>query len=228
MELMKKLSMPPAVAAKPASWVNTYINLRNSSFAITTTATLLLAAVTPAQAGPVGFSNPRINGVLLETDAVGTTPLITSNDGSFTFTMEVFNQNPSQSATDTFQGTFSAPSPGSTLPQPGNFNLNYSGNASANNPQLLSYNFNYNSPGQYNGTLTGNFVNSNPDFDSVAQINGRGDGVLDTEAPTFGFTLSTPVPFEPSPTLGLLILGAAWGGVQWTKQKLGSKKKIKA
>ncbi|HEY9690700.1 MAG TPA: hypothetical protein V6D15_00675 [Oculatellaceae cyanobacterium] len=183
---------------------------------LATTATLVLAGVTPAQAQLVGFSDVRINGTPLEVGGSLTNPTITSSDGAFTVTANLYNANGAASPSpDTFFLNFFDTNPNqSPLAPPANFSQTYTGGGTLANPQTVSYSFNYNTPGTLNGALTAGFNNSNPDYD-VDQ-----NGTFDSNGRFFTYTLqSQAVPFEPSPTLGLLLLGGIWGVTSQVKKK---------
>lgn len=181
---------------------------------LATTASLVLAGVNPAQAQNVGFSNVRINGIALETGGNLTSPTITSSNGEFTVTANLYNANGVASVTpDTFFLNFFDTNPNqSPLNPPANFTQTYTGGATLASPETVAYTFSYNTVGTFDGALTAGFNNSNPDYD-VDQ-----NGTFDSNGRFYTYRLEA-VPFEPSPTLGLLLLGGIWGVNSHLKKK---------
>ncbi len=188
---------------------------------LATTAGLVLTGVNPAQAQLVGFSDVRINNTPLEVAGNLTNPTITSSNGSFTVTANLYNANGAAlpaNFQDTFRLAFFDTNPNSSpLAPPSPFMQTYTGGGTLANPQQVSYTFNYNTPGTLNGAVTAGFDTSNPDYDV------NKDGTFDSNDSNgrfFTYTLqSQAVPFEPSPTLGLLLLGGIWGATSQLKKK---------
>lgn len=217
MNTLTNLSISTA-SLRSASYIHKYFNL--CSLTLATTATLLLASVTSAQAAAV-FTNARVNGVFLETDGVPTNPTIFSDNGQFKFEFDAYTVNAPINQSDILTGTFyQDATQTSTLPKPTDFSIAYTGNNTFQNPAVLSHTITYNTSGTFTGSLQADFANSSPDYDITPA-----NGTPDSNGRGFAFTLATPVPFEPSPTMGLFMLGAAWGAAaHLKKQKLGISK----
>ena len=242
MNTRQKLSMATAGATLlPASWLHGAIKLCTSKLKLTTTVALLLAAVTPVQAAGIGFRNVTLNGVALEDPNGLTFPTITSPNGMFTFQVEVFNvgdtppdPNLERIIKDIFAGKFYQSS-GSTLNPPTDFSILYRGLGTPENPDLLTYTFNFGTAGTLVGALRTNFLDTGIDYDLPGDI----DGIPDTDGRGFGFSLvsqntavsllengvvsvpfssATAIPFNSSTALGLLIV-SAWGAAYKLKKQ---------
>ncbi len=219
---------------KPTTKIDRHLSLSNSSLALTAAVTLLVAGVMPAQAQVVGFSNVRINDVALETTkGFNPIPIVGqgSTNGNFTVKVDVYNAPNTPTVPPNqydFTGNFFR-NTNSTVDKPVDFAISYDGRGTVTNPETLSYTFNINQAGVFIGSLTADIPNSNPNYD----IPGTPRGTFGADTRGFPLTLvtgaGTAVPFKPSPTLGLLLLGATWGAVsQLKKQKSAINKETKS
>lgn len=170
----------------------------------------LLAIATPeqAQAAGVVFSNVRVNNIQIPQGSIFIPTTITSPDRTFNFAFDVYNN--SGSAGDSLAVSFFGPFGGNLdRPVPPATTLAYTGRSGSRlAPATLTYSTTFTESGNFVGGFTANLINSNPDYDPTPP-----NGAATVTNPQFFVNLvtaepPTPVPFEFSPGLGILALGA--------------------